>query len=287
MKYKHKSGNVYSEEEMKKALNSGMCKSEDFEEMEDEEETKKSLVAEQDFIKSLEALEATIDHQRPRKDVLLEKSMAKTASPEEEVELAQLLKSGVSAGVVDAELEDRLAKSWAADEIKDAMDISPFLKTIAEANAAGFDAVKDALYKSAAHQRDFSMSSGRAILQMGRRMEEMQRRGDRLEELVKSQNELLEQLGRAPVGVRRSPPHAGAARTKALKKSVAGTAGEGEITAGQRLDACTDMLSKGITRTDRGEQIEVISTTIESGLLPNDAALQFVDNHAQKMSGLN
>jgi hypothetical protein len=208
---------------------------------------KKSSIAADDLMKSLDILEAIADGSGiaatpDRRAELGQKLSAGTLTKAEMGELSDLMKSATAEASAarfqdepDAEdFQKSFQEHFAEDDaMREAYDVSPIIERTSQLVAAGLDSVRESLSKSLDAQQDRTRLFN---TQLAKSLRGMTQVVQRQEQLIKSLADRLETVEGQPVGRR------GFSGARALEKSMRGEAGGGaDLGRNQILDTLEQM----------------------------------------------
>jgi hypothetical protein len=188
-----------------------------------------------DLEKGLKALEeAAQSPEKSRAAALFQKAMSGSAGP---AELQELVKS-ISGGSVTSAAVEPLKNS----DLEKSLDVSPYLRENQKALVESMTVLAGALEKSEGSQTAFNRVLATAVVQLGDLVKSVDNK-------LTEQAELLKSVSAAASVTPAYPPKSQGPAPKALEKSFAGGAPEGEgprLSKGQILSVMTDMVKSNV-----------------------------------------
>ena len=237
-----------------------MAKAED-EEMEekamDEEEEKskkmdKSLISEDDLLKSLSRLEEVAKGGvGARKQELLKKSLSAALSDAENAELIKLL-----AGAREGGLREQVAKSMSGadnEELAKSIDVSNYIAELHKTLCDNMTSLATSIEKSESKSAERESVLAKGLLDLTKAMISQGR-------LVKSLQEKVDAFGRTPA----HGPRAVQSREQLAKSGMAGQAEGPSISANQVLDTLEMMFQKSLA--DGGDGVAISGESYEEAI---------------------
>lgn len=227
------------------------------EEEEGEEEAKKakmdkSLISEEDLIKSLSRLEQVAKSgSGARKQELLQKSLAGSLSDGENVELIKLL-----SGVQEAGLREQVAKSMSGadnDELAKSIDVSSYIAELHKTLVDNMTSLATSIEKSEARSADRESVLAKGLLDLTKAMISQGR-------LVKSLQEKVDSFGRAPAHAPRAIHNVDQLAKSGLAPSNPGL----RLSNDDVLDTLEQMMHKSVV--DGGDGVAVSGETFEQAI---------------------
>ena len=237
-----------------------MAKAED-EEMEekamDEEEEKskkmdKSLISEDDLLKSMARLEEVAKGGvGARKQELLKKSLSAALSDDENAELIKLL-----AGARDGGLREQVTKSMSGadnEELAKSIDVSNYIAELHKTLCDNMTSLATSIEKSESKSAERESVLAKGLLDLTKAMISQGR-------LVKSLQEKVDAFGRTPA----HGPRAAQSREQLAKSGVASQAEGPSLSANQVLDTLEMMFQKSLS--GGGDGVAISGETYEEAI---------------------
>jgi hypothetical protein len=225
---------------------------------EDEEEEKKSkkmdksLISENDLLKSMARLEEVAKSGAgARKQDLLRKSLSGALSDAENAELIKLL-----AGAQDGGLREQVAKSMSGadnEELAKSIDVSNYIAELHKTLCDNMTSLATSIEKSESKSAERESVLAKGLLDLTKAMISQGR-------LVKSLQEKVDAFGRTPA----HGPRAVQSREQLAKSGLAAQAEGPSLSANQVLDTLELMFQKSLT--DGGDGVAVSGESYEEAI---------------------